>query len=63
MGGTLNGAGTFVSSPAPNWTAPRTPVTSASTLQIPNNSNLYIDGTINNTGTIELLSGGNNTEL
>jgi len=64
VGGTLNGAGTFV---VPNSAqldgSGAHPVTMAATLQIPNNTVLNIDGTINNTGTLELLSAGNSTFL
>jgi hypothetical protein len=63
VGGTLNGAGTFVSTNAQLDGSGAHPVTMASTLQIPNNTATLIDGTINNTGTIELLSIGNNTFL
>ncbi|MGA3077543.1 MAG: hypothetical protein ABSG56_28160, partial [Bryobacteraceae bacterium] len=63
VGGTLNGAGTFVSTNAQLDGSGAHPVTIASILQIPNNTATLIDGTINNTGTLELLSVGNNTFL
>ena len=64
VGGTLNGAGTFV---VPNSAqldgSASHPVTLASTLEIANNESVAIDGTIKNSGTLELLSVGNATEL
>ena len=60
VGGTLNGAGTFVSSPGSQLDGSTHTVTSAGNLEIPNNSNLLIKGTINNTGTLALNSAGNN---
>lgn len=57
-GGTLNGAGTFVSNGAT-----LNGLTSAGTVQVPNNNTVTMAGTINNTGTIQLNSAGNHTEL
>jgi hypothetical protein len=63
VGGTLNGPGTFVSSSGAELDGSTHTVTSAGTLEIPNNNNLTIKGTIDNTGTLELQAGGNPTYL
>ncbi len=64
VGGALSGAGTFVANSGSQLDGSGAhPVTMSSTLQIPNNAAIDIDGTIKNTGTIQLLSVGNNTEL
>ena len=63
VGGTLNGAGTFVSSSGTQLDGSSHTVTTAGTLEIPNSNNLYIKGTINNTGTLELNGTANNTFL
>ena len=64
VGGTLNGAGTFVANSGSQLDGSGAhPVSVASILEVPNNANFYIDGTIKNTGTLELLSGGNTTQI
>lgn len=57
-GGTLNGAGTFISNGAT-----LNGLTSAGLVQVPNNNTVTMAGTINNTGNIQLNSTGNATEL
>jgi fibronectin-binding autotransporter adhesin len=62
-GGTLNGAGNFVAEAGSQLDGSGGALTSAGNLHIPNNNYLYIQGTLNNTGTLFLDSGGNNTQL
>src|SRR6185295_14764191 len=57
-GGTLNGAGTFTST-----NATLSGLTNAGSLQVANNVAATLVGTINNTGSIHLNSGGNVTQL
>jgi hypothetical protein len=57
-GGTLNGPGSFTSV---NGTL--IGVTNSANVQIPDSDQLYIAGTINNSGTLALNSTGNNTEI
>jgi hypothetical protein len=57
-GGTLNGAGLFTS-----VYGALNGVTNAGNVQISNSGELYISGTINNTGTLAVNSAGNSTEL
>ena len=57
-GGTLTGPGTFVA-----FGATLSGLTNAGVVQVPNNNLLNLLGTINNTGTIQVNSGGNFTEL
>ena len=58
-GGTLNGAGLFSSLSGSTING----VTNAGTLQVPNNNNTTLAGTITNTGSLQLNSGSNNTFL
>ena len=64
VGGTLNGAGTIVANSGSQLDGSGAhPVSVAAILQVPNNAAFYIDGTIKNTGTLELLSVGNTTQI
>ena len=58
-GGTLNGAGLFTSLTGSTLNG----VTNAGTLQVPNNNDTTLAGTIANTGSLQVNSGGNNTWL
>ena len=62
-GGTLNGAGSFVAQSGSQLDGSGGALTSAGNLHIPNNNYLYVQGAINNTGTLFLDSGGNATQL
>ncbi len=57
-GGTLSGPGTFTS-----FGGTLSGLTNSGTIQVPNNNTLTLIGSINNTGTIQVNSGGNVTEL
>lgn len=59
VGGTLNGAGTFTA----NSNATLSGLTNASTVQVPNNNEATLVGTITNTGSLQINSAGNNTFL
>ena len=56
-GGTLNGAGLFTSLSGTTLNG----LTNAGTLQVPNNNSTTLAGTITNTGSLQLNSGGNNS--
>jgi hypothetical protein len=58
-GGTLNGAGLFTSLSGTTLSG----LTSAGTVQVPDNNNTTLTGTINNSGSLELSAAGDNTSL
>lgn len=62
-GGTLSTSGTGQIFIPGGYTAILTGLTTSGTLNVQNNGQLQIAGTINNTGTINLLASGNNTYL
>src|SRR5580658_2933577 len=62
-GGTLNTTGSGVVEEGSSQTISLTNVTNSGTYDILNNSTTQVSGTITNNGTINLESGGNNTEL
>jgi hypothetical protein len=59
VGGSLTGSGTFVESGNSTLSG----LTNASTIQVQNNNAMYLTGNILNNGSIQLNSGGNNTDL
>jgi hypothetical protein len=62
VGGSLTGAGTYVINGAGGYATLQN-LTNASTIQIDNNTELNLAGTIVNNGSIQENSGGNNTDL
>jgi fibronectin-binding autotransporter adhesin len=62
VGGSLTGTGTFVENGTGGF-ATLSGLTSASTVDVNNNTEMFLVGTIVNNGTINENSGGNNTEI
>ncbi len=62
-GGTMNGAGTYLANSGTTLDGSTNTLNLASTLQVPDSFNLYVKGTINNTGSIQLNSSSTYTFL